>query len=138
MENQNTNFETWAIIEVFGHEKYAGFVKDITIGSTTMLQVQVPETGKEREYPLPGFQKIFNPSSIFSLTPVSEEYAREMANNLRKSPVDVYEHKEIVGKLAQEAFDNMKMSELRKLLSNNRLTVGSDDGITEDDLPIDF
>ena len=47
----NATFEGWAIVELFGHGKEAGFVKTEYYGSCAMFRVDVPEL-PEREYPL--------------------------------------------------------------------------------------
>jgi len=110
-----SNFESWAIIEVFGHDKYAGFVSSQTIGNESMVKIEVPEV-QNQEVNFPPFQKLFNVKSIFSITPVSEEYAFEMAKTLSKHPIEGYEHKQVIKTLAKSYFDNMKMEEVKKLL----------------------
>lgn len=79
-------FEQWAIVEIFGHQKYAGLVTEQSLGGTNMVRVDIPETPRNR-----AFTKFFGGSSIFSLTPVGEEIARAMAANMDKQPVSVYD-----------------------------------------------
>lgn len=135
MEDQNTNsnFKSWAIVEVFGHEKYAGYVENLQIGGTSMLRIEVPETGGE--YPLPGFTKIFNPSSVFSITPVSEDYAKEMANRLKKHPITAYEHQNIIETMAEKKFSQMTVEKMREFIfdAQNNLPLPE---TAEDELPM--
>jgi hypothetical protein len=36
-------FKTWAIVEVMGHQTFAGFVQEQVIAGTAMLRIDVPE-----------------------------------------------------------------------------------------------
>ena len=60
----------WAFVEVMGHSKIAGRLTTRKLGVSVMLQVDVlkPEGAGI------AFSKLFSPSSIFSITPVSEDY----------------------------------------------------------------
>ena len=35
--------ETWAIVEVMGHNRFAGFVQQVPMGGAAMIRVDVPE-----------------------------------------------------------------------------------------------
>jgi hypothetical protein len=63
--------ETWAVVELFGHDRIAGYVTEQEIAGSAFVRVDVPEVDGE-----PGFSKLFGPSAIYSLTPVSEDVAR--------------------------------------------------------------
>jgi len=114
MENQQEVFEHWAILEVFGHERYAGQIKEATIAGKGVVQLSVPAI--EGEHPLPAFTKFFNPDSIFSTTIVGEEYAMEMARRLKKHPITAYEHQELIRNIAEKAVSEMKWAEVQKLM----------------------
>jgi hypothetical protein len=97
----------WAIVEIMGHQSYAGEVRPEAQYGAEMLRVDVPElpgfTKTESRYrygdrpeeveieypPVPGFTKFFGGSSIYCLTPCSEEVARAAASSMRKQPVTV-------------------------------------------------
>ena len=55
-----TKFETWAIVELLGHQKIAGHISEQPLAGTNMLRVDVPETKSN-----PAFL-IFSVSSSFS------------------------------------------------------------------------
>lgn len=114
------NFSHWAILEVFGHEKYAGKVSTETIGSTSMIKLEVPEIVNEK-VTLPGFIKFLNHTSIFSITPVTEEYAKEMAKTLSKHPIEGYEHRTVIEQLAQRMTEQMTLNKVEELLSRKHL-----------------
>ena len=104
------SFDHWAIIEVFGHEKYAGRVSAEKVGDQSMIRLDVPEVNG-----LPGFVKFLNPASVFSITPVSEEYAQEMAAEMNKQPIAGYDHAKVIKKLAQDTINKMTMDQVKKL-----------------------
>jgi hypothetical protein len=74
MSESKPPFESWAIVEVMGHSRYAGFVTERSIGGTSFLQVEVPEVDGA-----PGFTKILGATAIFAITPVEEAIARAEA-----------------------------------------------------------
>lgn len=103
--------ETFAILEVMGHSKFAGFVQQVAMGGSAMIRIDVPEIPEsEEEYTdweygadargipvkkkrkVPGqvaFTKFFGISSIFSITPCSEEVALAAVKQFRSAPVTV-------------------------------------------------
>jgi hypothetical protein len=83
---QNEKFETWAIVEIMGRQRYAGLVTEQTLAGAAMLRVDIPETKKQG-----AFTKLFGSSSIHSLTPTTEAIARALAERLDQAPVQVYD-----------------------------------------------
>ena len=60
----------WAFVEVMGHSKIAGRLTTRKLGVSVMLQVDVLKPdGSE-----PAYSKLYSPSSVFSITPVTREY----------------------------------------------------------------
>lgn len=90
-------FKSWAIVEVMGHQVYAGFASDASIGGQSYLRVDVPEFKES-----PAFTKYLGPGSIFSITPVDEATARATAETRRMRPFDVYTLEGIATKLAEK------------------------------------
>lgn len=125
---QTTEFNTWAIIEIFGHEKFAGQVSTAKVGDASMIMLTVPEV-KNEQVTLPAFVKYINHQSVFSITPVSEEYAKQMAVQLSKHPVEGYDHRNVITQLAKKATEEMTMAQIKKLLAtqNAMIEEGEDD-----------
>lgn len=80
-----TEFKSWAIVQQMGHISYAGWVTTETIAGVSMLRVDVPDVP-----PVGAFTKYIHPSSLYDLTPVSEETARAAAAAKRAKPFDVW------------------------------------------------
>lgn len=87
-------FDCWAIVEVMGHSRYAGRVTEQAIGGCNFVRVDVPKIDQstpERADITQAFTKLLGQSSIFAITPVSEEVARHFAASIRAAPVHVYD-----------------------------------------------
>ena len=72
----------WAIVEIMGHKRYAGFVGEQVIGGASFVRVDVPEHGETKS-----FSKMFGAASIYCITPVSEDAARIAASQLKEQPM---------------------------------------------------
>ncbi len=79
-------FEQWCILEIMGHQTYAGLVTEQTLGGASFVRIDVPESEG-----IPAFSKCFGAASIYCITPVTEEVARLRARSLRQAPLSVYD-----------------------------------------------
>lgn len=78
-------FEQWAILEIMGHVKLAGRVSEQTIAGTGFIRIDVPQVGD-----LPAFTRLYGTGAIYSITPVSEDFAQQAAASFREKAVTVY------------------------------------------------
>jgi hypothetical protein len=98
------SYEGWAIVEILGHQTFAGQVRPEPLFGTEMLRIDVPEIAErsaterrygpggygayEVRYPaIPGFTKFFGGASLYCLTPCTEEVARAAVIKLAKKPI---------------------------------------------------
>jgi hypothetical protein len=96
--NDSATLDTWAIVEVMGHRKYAGRVTEQQIAGAGLVRVDVPEVtvtkyGGRETSTVPAFSKLIGPASIYCITPVSEELARKAATRIAYEggdPIPVY------------------------------------------------
>jgi hypothetical protein len=76
----------WAILELMGHRKVAGYVQEVEIAGRGLLRVDVPEAG--------GIQPAthyFAPDALYCLTPTIEEMVRRVATAIQPLPVNRWE-----------------------------------------------
>lgn len=85
MTQTSETFDSWCVVEIMGHDRYAGRVTEQTIGGCAFVRIDVPESDGQ-----PAFTKLFGQGAIFSLTPVSEEIARAAVKRFHSTPVSVY------------------------------------------------
>lgn len=80
--------DVWACVEIFGHRKHYGRIREVERFATKMLRVDVPT---QTAAPLLGEAETFETfmyggGAIFSLTPMTEEAARKWAAQERPQP----------------------------------------------------
>lgn len=91
-EQSPEKFEAWALVEVMGHQRYAGKVTEQAIGGCNFVRVDVPDIPPVNgEGARAGFTKLLGQSSIFAITPVTEATARKMAAQYHNAPVTVFD-----------------------------------------------
>lgn len=112
-------FEQWAILEIMGHNRFAGRVSEETIAGAAFLRIDIPAIGDRAE-----FTKLFSPSSVYAITPVSETIARGVAEELAHVPIGVYD-------LPEWMRDRLKTKQLPLTLGVNE--VSDDSGTSEDE-----
>lgn len=78
-------FRSWAIVEIFGHERIAGEVSEQTIAGAGFIRVDVPALDGQ-----PAFTRFYGDKAIYSIQPVDETTARRAAAAMRVRPVTVY------------------------------------------------
>lgn len=69
--DQEQGFESWAVVELFGHQKIAGRVSEVPLAGTNFLKVEVPETDKSA-----GYTRLFGAGAIYGITPCTEDQAK--------------------------------------------------------------
>ncbi|MBC5644051.1 acetyltransferase [Parabacteroides sp. BX2] len=82
----NENFNLWCIVELFGHNRIAGKCSEQNIAGNNFLRVDVPTTSKQSS-----FTCFLSASAIYAINPVTEEVARQIADNLQVQPVNVWD-----------------------------------------------
>jgi hypothetical protein len=95
-EQQQTQFEGWAVVEIFGHQRYAGYVTTQAFGQAVLFRVDVPPLderervtkhyeyvdGKNvppgstvKEVAVQGYTKLFGVGAIYGITPCTQDAA---------------------------------------------------------------
>jgi len=100
MSDQTTSaarFESWAKVELFGHNQIAGFCQEVTLAGVVMLRVDVPgpEQGTVK------FTRFFHGNAIYAINPIDEELARELASQEDKAPVQPYDVSQLRDKIRE-------------------------------------
>lgn len=83
--SEASKFQHWAIVEVMGHQTFAGYVTEEAIAGKGFVRIDVPEVPTQA-----AFTRYCGPDSIYGIQPVSEELARAIAVRLNRAPVSVY------------------------------------------------
>ena len=88
---EQEKFDLWCVVELFGHSRIAGWCTEQNVAGTNMLRVDVPDTSNQ-----PGFTRFLSSGAIYAINPVSEEVARQMAENLQIQPVNIWDVNHLV------------------------------------------
>lgn len=73
----------WAILELMGHRRLAGYVTEQDIAGAAMLRIDVPGDPPTTQY--------YSGAAVYCITPTSEETARQVATMGRPAPVQRWE-----------------------------------------------
>jgi hypothetical protein len=76
-------FADWCIMELMGHRRLAGFVREVEMGGKGMLRIDVPS--------VPPVTQFYGITAIYCLTPTTEAIARGMGAQVRAEPVRRFE-----------------------------------------------
>ncbi|MGP3914348.1 hypothetical protein [Nonomuraea sp. 10N515B] len=86
MTDTSSSFDQWVILEILGHRRLAGRVTEASIAGGSFLRIDVPEADGQ-----PAMTQYYAPSSVYALTPTTEEIARRAAALFRPAPVSRWE-----------------------------------------------
>jgi len=81
-QESEQKFEGFAIVELMGRNVIAGYVSEQVIAGAALLRVDVPATERQ-----PAYTKFFGGTSIYGITPTTEEIAKRAAERLNIRPV---------------------------------------------------
>lgn len=85
MTEQTKGYEGWTILELLGHRRLGGYVTEQTIAGHGFLRLDVPgPDGKNAT-------QFYSPTSVYALTPTTEETARAVAALAFPKPVERWE-----------------------------------------------
>ena len=79
-------YAEWSILELMGHRRLAGFVQEVEMFGSKMLRIDIPHGG-----PTEATTQYYGGSSIYCVTPTTEDVARGFAQRSRPAPVNRYE-----------------------------------------------
>lgn len=91
MSDESEQFDQWCVVELFGHQRTAGRVRPATFPAGH-VRLDIPATDGHE-----AMTQILNPSSVYRMTPTTEEIATAVAANCRPTPVQRWELPAAVG-----------------------------------------
>jgi hypothetical protein len=82
---KSEKFDSWAVVELFGHNQIAGRVSEQMIAGKLMVRVDVPKASGN-----PGFTKFYSPDAVYAITPTTKRLTMSFTENLHPEPIQVY------------------------------------------------
>lgn len=86
MDQTDEGFGVWAILELMGHVKVAGYVTEEELFGSKLGRIDIPADDETQ-----AITQYFGGQSVYRLTPVAEATARAFARRSRPRPVHIYE-----------------------------------------------
>jgi len=81
-------FEGWAILELMGHRRLGGFVREVELFGSKMCRIDVPDAKDPTKNHATQF---YGGGAVYCLTPTTEETARRVATLAQPAPVQAWE-----------------------------------------------
>lgn len=101
MADETKVFEGWAIVELMGHRRLAGYVTEVEIAGSPMLRLDIPGTPigdiPEVLQDVPPAvddlvaTQFYSAAALYCLTPTTEAIARAVAVRSQPTPVHQWE-----------------------------------------------
>lgn len=79
-------FEGWAILELMGHRRLAGYIAQQEIAGAAFLRIDVPAGNGQV-----AATQFYAPAAVYCITPTTEEMAHKIAVMHQPTPVQRWE-----------------------------------------------
>lgn len=87
MTTEKDSFEGWAILELMGHRRLAGYLRQQEVAGAAFIRIDVPQP----EGPDPAITQFYTPAAVYCITPTTETMARAVARTSEPAPVQRWE-----------------------------------------------
>lgn len=78
--------EGYAVVEIMGHKRMAGYIREVEIAGSPFLRVDV-NTASSGDL----VTQYYSPQSIYCITPATEETVKQLAHMNEPAPVNQWE-----------------------------------------------
>lgn len=85
-QTDTPTFDEWCIVELLGHRRLAGRVREVQLAGAGFLRLDIPAAGAD-----PARTQFVSPASVYALHPTDEATARRAAAAWRPAPVQRWE-----------------------------------------------
>lgn len=87
MSEEKSVFEGWAILELMGHRRLAGYLQEAQLGGASFIRIDVPGSDGEGNVAT----QMYSPAAVYCITPTTEAIARKAATSSQPAPVTAWE-----------------------------------------------
>jgi len=85
-DDPKQELKSWALVELFGHQRIVGYLSQQSFGSGVLFRVDVPDLLKDGKVERAGFTRYFGIAAIYSVTPIDEAAVRAMLPHIDGKP----------------------------------------------------
>lgn len=87
MEAKPEAFGEWCLLELMGHRRVAGFVREVTLAGCGLLRIDVFPGDADRAE----ITQFLPVGVLYCMTPITEQLARQFAQSHTVTPISRYE-----------------------------------------------
>ncbi|MDX6480980.1 MAG: hypothetical protein QOG85_1490 [Gaiellaceae bacterium] len=87
MDEQKEPLEGWVILELMGHRRLGGYLREQEIAGQGFLRIDVPS----RDGDAMVASQLYSPSAVYCITPTTEALAKAVAKATQPEPVHRWE-----------------------------------------------
>lgn len=80
----------WAVLELMGHRRLAGYVREVEVAGAGMVRIDVPAADATEAGPWTATQ-FYSPSAVYCVTPTTRDIAVRAAQGNQPAPVSRWE-----------------------------------------------
>lgn len=96
-------FDEWALLELFGHQRIAGRVRNASIGGGSFIRVDVPAIPGHQE----ALTRFYSPQAVYGITPMTEKTVRTIIKSgLKQEVINRYDVRHMLP-AAKEEYDGI-------------------------------
>lgn len=95
MDEKEQGFQEWAIVDLFGHQRIAGRVREQAVGGCSFVRVDVPESKNGK-----AFTRLLGEKAIYAITITDEPTARMVAEYSRAEPMESWTVQDMINRKA--------------------------------------
>jgi len=85
-ERHEEGLKSWALVELFGHQRIVGWVTVDPPDFPGMIRVDVPDLMKDGKVERAGFTRYFGRGALYGVSPITEQSVRELLPRVSGKP----------------------------------------------------
>jgi hypothetical protein len=82
--------KSWALVELFGHQRIVGLVTVEPVEFPGMVRVDVPDLFKDGKIVRKGLTRYVGKASLYGVTPITQEAAMQLLPSVDGAPAQPY------------------------------------------------
>ncbi len=83
---ETDGLKSWALVELFGHQRIVGMVTVDPVDFPSMVRVDVPDLLKDGRVVRAGFTRYFGRGALYAVTPITEQSVRNLLPHVDGHP----------------------------------------------------
>jgi len=89
-KESHAELKSWAIVELFGHQRLVGMVTVEPVEFPGMVRIDVPDLLKDGKVVRRGLTRYVGKAALYGVTPVTEDVVRQMLPHVDGAPAQPY------------------------------------------------